>query len=365
MMWRDVWGGVLALGLLVQPAVQAQPDLQSIADTLLEDSGAPGAVVMQGDADGVSLAVAGVRAAGMDAAIETSDLWHQGSNTKSMTATLVARLVEQGVVGWDDTVADHLGDVIDTIDPAYRDASFEHLLSHRSGLPANIGLMATLGFITSGDDDLPAQRLRYAADILAQSPTGEPGQDYLYSNAGYVVAGAMLEQATGTSWEALMTREVFEPLGLDSAGFGAPGSGGAPDQPRGHKRGLFGGLNAVSPGPRADNPPVMGPAGTVHISAADMAVYLRAHLEGDAGRGGDFLSPDSWQHLHTPPFGGTYALGWGVQEARLFHAGSNTMWLVQIGLDRETGRVFMVGVNAAPDADVEAAVRAATGAVLD
>ena len=364
-MWRETLVAIQALVLLAQPAALAQTPLQALADNLLAESGSPGAVVMRGDADGVEIATAGVRALGEDAAIGSGDLWHQGSNTKSMTAMLVARLVEQGVVSWDDTVADHLGDVIDTISPAYREASFLHLLSHRSGLPANIGLVSTLRFATSDNDDMPAQRLRYAADILSQDPVGPLEETYHYSNAGYVVAGAMLEQATGMSWEELMIREVFGPLGLDSAGFGAPGSSGEVDQPRGHKRGLFGGLNAVAPGPRADNPPVMGPGAIVHMSAGDMAIYLQAHLAGDLGEDERFLSQESWQRLHTPPFGGRYALGWGVGDARLYHAGSNTMWLVQIGLDRETGKVFMVGVNTAPDEAAETALRAATGAVLD
>ncbi len=363
-MWRSILVAGQALVLLAQP-VQAQTSLQSQADTLLADSGSPGAVIMRGDPDGVEIAVAGVRAVGSPEAVEVDDLWHIGSDTKSMTATLVARLVEQGVLSWDDTVEDHLGDVIDTIDPAYRDASFLHLLSHRSGLPGNIGLLATLRFMSAGEDDLPGQRLDYAANILSQPPAAEMEAGFVYSNAGYVVVGAMLEQATGESWEALITREVFEPLGLDSAGFGPPGSSRQVDQPRGHKRGLFGGLSAVAPGPRADNPAVMGPGATVHISAGDMAAYLQAHLAGARGEDESFLSQESWQRLHTPPFGGSYALGWGVQGSQLLHAGSNTMWLVQIGLDSETGRVFMVGVNTAPDEAAETAVRAATSAVLD
>ena len=58
--------------------------------------------------------------------------------------------------------------------------------------------------------------------------------------------------------------------------------------------GLFGGLRAVPPGPRADNIPALGPAGRVHLSAGDMLTYLRAHLVGDPG----YLSAESWARLH-------------------------------------------------------------------
>ncbi|WP_203295024.1 serine hydrolase domain-containing protein [Maricaulis parjimensis] len=364
-MWREIILSAQLLVLASAPSALAQADLQPLADQLLADSGAPGAVVAHGQADRLDMAVAGLRAAGSEALIAPGDIWHLGSNSKSMTATLVARLVEQGVVDWDDTVAEHLGDAIETIDPAYRDITFLHLLSHRAGLPANVGLVSTFGFISRGDEDLPAQRLDYAADILAQSPAGEAETGFLYSNAGYVVVGAMLEQATGESWESLITREVFEPLGLESAGFGAPGTAGDLDQPRGHKRGLFGGLGAVEPGPRADNPPVMGPGATVHMSVEDLGVYLQAHLAGARGEETGFLSAQSWQILHTPPFGGTYALGWGINGSRLYHAGSNTMWLVQMGLDVEAGEVLVVGINAPPSEAASDAVRTATGAVFD
>ena len=88
-------------------------------------------------------------------------------------------------------------------------------------------------------------------DWPTSDPAAQAETEFLYSNAGYVIAGAMLEQVTGESWEELIRTEVFEPLGMTRAGFGAPGSADAVDQPRGHRAGLFGGLNAVAPGPRA------------------------------------------------------------------------------------------------------------------
>ena len=73
-----------------------------------------------------------------------------------------------------------------------------------------------------------------------------------------------------------------------------------------------------------------------------MARYLSAH----ASRDGGFLSPDSWDRLHTPPFGGEYALGWVVTAPdRRWHNGSNTMWYAEAAFDTDGGRAAAVVVN--------------------
>ncbi|MEN0654344.1 MULTISPECIES: serine hydrolase domain-containing protein [Hyphobacterium] len=332
----------LAAALLLQAAEPAA-DAQRLVD-----QGSPGAVVMVVDHGEPLISVAGVRAEGSDAQIELTDLWHLGSNTKAMTAVLVARLVEQGVVEWDDTVAEWLGDRVETIRPDYADATFADLMHHRSGIIANPGPITSLQLMgTDAGRDVMADRLRYAAAVLDHDPGAAPGE-FLYSNAGYTVAGTMLEAATGESWETLLVREVFTPLGIEHAGFGPPGSTRQVDQPRGHSTSLFGGLNDVPPTARADNPPAMGPAGRVHMAMQDYALWLEAVMAGARGEGDpDFLSPESWNILLTPPEGGNYAMGWGVTDegAVLRHAGSNTMWFVQAVLWPEADRAAVAGVN--------------------
>jgi CubicO group peptidase (beta-lactamase class C family) len=98
--------------------------------------------------------------------------------------------------------------------------------------------------------------------------------EHLYSNGGYIVAGAMLEALTGQTWETLMEQELFQPLGITTAGFGAPGTSAVRDQPWGHLR-SGGTWTPLSPGPGADNPAAIGPAGTVHIALSDITLYRR------------------------------------------------------------------------------------------
>ncbi len=80
----------------------------------------------------------------------------------------------------------------------------------------------------------------------------------------------MLEAATGESWESLMKREVFTPLGLTGAGFGAPMGKQPFDQPRGHQ--LVSDADKAVP-LNVDNPAALGPAGRVHMPLADMGRY--------------------------------------------------------------------------------------------
>lgn len=82
----------------------------------------------------------------------------------------------------------------------------------------------------------------------------------------------------------------------------------------------------------ADNPPSLGPAGTVHATLRDWAKFARLHLGVAPENGRPLLTTEALQALHTPPSGGDYPLGWVVTKRPwapgpiLTHNGSNTMW---------------------------------------
>lgn len=345
---------ITGAALFFAPAALAQtpndPALAELAESTRQDTEAPAVAFMRMYQGEVRIGVAGLRDINDSAEVTPDDLWHIGSNTKSMTATLVARLAEQGVISWDDTVEQHLGDAVETIDPGFSGVTFRHLLSHYSGAPANIGVFHMMRFKFEGIDGrpLPEQRIDFAGHILSQAPQSEPGTAFQYSNAGYVIAGAMLEQATGEAWEALIAREVFEPLGIDDFGFGAPGSTDVVDQPRGHRTGLFGGVSALA-GEQADNPATLGPAGTVHISLPDYALYLQAHIDGGRGVESDFLTAESWDILLTQPFDTSYAMGWGLGSDELQHSGSNTLWVMHTAVVPAQNFGAIVVMNQAVD----------------
>lgn len=345
------------LAMLIAAALlQAPQDVDTRAQALLQASGSPGAMVAVIDSDGARVGAAGVRVRGSDAPVTPDDLWHMGSNTKAMTATLAARLVEQGVIGWDSTIADVLGGLDLDIHADLAGADLASLLSHRSGMTANAGMLTALRLSGADTDrDAAADRLDYARAVLT-APGGAVGE-FLYSNAGYVLAALMLETVAGESYEALMAREVFGPLGMESAGWGPPGISGAADQPRGHRPGLFG-LSAAEPGAAADNPPAMNSAGRAHMSAGDLMLFLDIHRRGAAGEDTGYLTSENFARLHAPV--GDYALGWGLTaDGALTHSGSNTMWLVSMVVHPAEGWAGAAGVNDGRLDRVSGPVRAA------
>ncbi len=168
----------------------------------------------------------------------------------------------------------------------------------------------------------------------------------------------MIEAVTGELWEDLMRREVFTPLGMTHTGFGAPGVADSVTEPWGHVRAGTG-WRAIPPGPFADNPAALGPAGTVNTTLADYARFMSAHLAGARGETGGLLTPATFATLDTPAPGSPYAFGWGVATRDwaggrvLQHAGSNTMWYATVWLAPERNIAMFAVTNAAGDAGAQ------------
>jgi CubicO group peptidase (beta-lactamase class C family) len=154
---------------------------------------------------------------------------------------------------------------------------------------------------------------------------------------------------------------------MKSAGFGAPGVKGAIDQPRGHDKDG----KAFEPGPNADNPAAIGPAGTVHCSISDWAKFVALHVRGERENGGKrVLEPESFLRLHTPTSNDShYAMGWLVVSRpwaagrALTHSGSNTMWFCTTWLAPDRDFAVLVTCNQGGD-EASKACDAACGALI-
>ena len=186
--------------------------------------------------------------------------------------------------------------------------------------------------------------------MLRRAPAAPPGTRFIYSNAGFSIAGLMAETRTGTAYEELIRTRLFAPLGMTSAGFGPPGTAGRLDQPRGAPADGM----PVEPGPAADNPPAIAPAGLVHMTIRDWAKYVAMHVRGARGET-TFLSGRSFARLHTPPSGFEYAMGWAVATRPwgggdvLTHAGSNTIWYAVAWLAPKRDFAVLVTCNQGGD----------------
>lgn len=286
----------------------------------------------------------GVRKRGDDTLVTLQDKYHIGSCTKAMTASLAGILVERGLLAWDSSLEAIFPDLM--VHRGYRGVTLEQLLTHTGGFPANPHDDLWAAIREAKGSPQGVRETLVLPGLLGETPDHASGE-FLYSNAGYTVAGAMLERVTGTPFEVLLTRDYFTPLGMLSAGFGAPAALGQVDHPYGHAP------DPVDPGPEGDNPPAIAPAGTVHMSILDFAKHAAFHLSGEP----PLLSRETLEHLHTPRVPG-YAYGWGVGKVAgdltLSHAGSNTTFFALIELCPLKNRAIICATNTEPEAGEQA-----------
>lgn len=281
-----------------------------------------------------ALGAVGTRKQGVDVPVTTSDLWHQGSITKSMTATLAALLVQEGKISWNSTLSQIFPEKASMMVSAWRAVTLEQLLTNTSGAPTDISSSNwnTLWFFGGTPRD---SRILLLELTTASAPIFTPGTGYSYSNAGFAIAGAMLEKVSDKEWETLITEKLFTPLGMSRTGFGVPGTPRYIFQPWGHTR--SGETNTPrEPGTNAANPPAIGPAGAVHAPLLDLARYVQLHLSGARGEQTALLTPGLFSKLHTGIADNDYAMGWIIAPrswangSTLTHSGSNTLWYSNI-----------------------------------
>jgi CubicO group peptidase (beta-lactamase class C family) len=290
--------------------------------------------------------VRGVRQAGGTDAATLDDRWHLGSNTKAMTAAVFARLVDQERARWAMPLSDAFPGA--TLDPAFADVTVDDLMRHKAGLTD--AAMPSPNVARADPRSGVEQRAAVVDSALSKPPAGTKGA-FAYANINYVLAGSAIERISGRSWEEMTASELFQPLGLTSAGFGAPRAnamGGT--NVWGHAVGADGTKTPVDPAsPVSDNPPLLGPAGRAHMTLADYATWARAMI-GGAPEG--WLRPERLGVLTTPLPGDGYAMGWLARPERwagdtttLAHEGSNTLWHAIMVASPAKGLGFIVLSN--------------------
>jgi CubicO group peptidase (beta-lactamase class C family) len=161
----------------------------------------------------VMIGAAGVRKLGSDEPMRIGDRVHLGSDTKAMTATMLATLVEEGRLDWSSTIADVFPGRSSKLHPDFRGVTLWQLLTHRAGLPHDGPWWSLVGRTNT------EKRRDLLGRMMSVAPQSKPGTTYAYSNAGYAIAGLMGEQVMGRPWEELI------PSGCSSrSGWNPPGS---------------------------------------------------------------------------------------------------------------------------------------------
>lgn len=321
-------GLILALFLALQgvlPGVlQGQaPDLRRLdafIDQTQREWPVPGlAVVVVKDGRTALLKGYGVRELGSAEPVDEHTLFAIASNTKAFTSAALAMLVEEGALGWDDPVRQHLP-YFQLYDPfVSQEMRVRDLLSHRSGLGTYSGDLLWYGTGYSA-----AEVVERARHLPA---TGSFRASYGYSNLMFIAAGEVVAAASGVPWAEFVRRRILEPLEMERtvtsvSSLAAVGNVAAP-----HKNGTDG----VHPIPWY-NWDAMAAAGGIISSASDMGRWLELQLNhGEMDGKRLFAEESSWEmwSLHTPMrlpaasrtgdasthFRG-YGLGWNLSEDR-------------------------------------------------
>jgi len=287
----------------------------------------------------------GVRKIKSDISIGELDAFHIGSCTKSMTSSLAALLVERSELRWEITIAETFKDL--SVHSDLANVTLQQLLCHQGGVIGHLPDNLWRPLFTSTDSPTEERR-RIVAWVIGQAPYVPVGE-YQYSNIGYVIAGAMMETIKGASWEELIKTYLFQPLQMASAGFGVPASPDILDNPWGHRRKKWLRLEPIGPGPFADNPPAIGPAGTVHCNMRDLLKFAESHCYSSGDTSSSFFKRDTLAKLHSEA---GYSFGWVTKMApwargkeTLIHVGSNRSFTALVCVVPEMGFSFVAATN--------------------
>jgi len=359
---------VLAALLAALPilAAAAPPKgFDSRVQAVMQDSGVPGAWVSIVEGDKVALARGyGIRGLGFAATVDADTLFQIGSTTKAFTAAALAILVEEGKLGWDDRVIDRLPG-FQMFDPwVTREITIRDLLVHRSGLGPGQG---DLMFVPSTD----ISRADLVHRIRFLKPKTSFRSAYAYDNVLYAVAGQVVEEVSGQTWEDFVEARIFAPLGMKSAVTNDVDRLSAPN--RAFPHGRNGELRGIGKQELLDERKValganVGPAGAIATGASDIARWLQVQLaEGQLpGSETRLFTADNaremWQPVIpvpvtkfqppladlSPQFRG-YALGWSVQDYRghkvLQHGGGTLGFRAIVALLPEKNVAWAIASN--------------------
>ena len=298
--------GVLLLaparaGAAPGPGARIDPgELRGLLDQIVA-AGAPGAAARIRDEDGVTQAGSGVADLRNGRPMRPGLHYRVGSVTKPFVATVVLQLVAEGRLSLQDTVERWLPGIL----PYGDQVTIRELLSHTSGVP-DYTLEPIIRLYTDPQARFRAWTPRELVALVAdQPPDFPPGTAWSYSNTGYILAGMIIEAATGHKLGRELARRILRPLGLRNTFFPI----NRPTIPRPYARGYSLPLGQEQ-GPLLDftvlNPSVAWAAGALVSNLGDLERFFRALLRGR------LLPPRLLTAMTTPVPTGQPGFGYGL-----------------------------------------------------
>jgi CubicO group peptidase (beta-lactamase class C family) len=272
----------------------------------------------------------GVRRLGTNERVDADTIFQLGSVGKAFTTAALAVLVDRGEIAWDDPVTDHIP-YFQMYDPyVTREMTVRDLLVHRSGLGLGAGDLMFVPRSTRSREDT-VRSLRHIP------PASSFRSGYAYDNVLYAVAGQLIEEVSGKTWERFMREDVLVPAGMRTATSDRVERRRTRNRawPHGRRDGPMTGMGTqemMDDSGRAEFDPELGanaaPAGGVAASANDLSHWIAIQLaHGAKPEGGRLFSEAQSREMWRPqihvPFGqapepvaastpqfNSYALGW-------------------------------------------------------
>ncbi|MGG7569495.1 serine hydrolase domain-containing protein [Streptomyces sirii] len=283
---------------------------------LVEKGGLPGAIAKVRDRNGSWFAASGYADTSTGRKRSPDDHFRGASITKTFVAAVLLQLEAEGRLSLDDTVEAWLPGLVEGNGYDGSTITLRQLLNHTSGIadytadPAFIHNAAGPGFPEHRYDTHTPEEL--VATALKYPPRPDPEKAPLYSNTNFVVAGMVIEEATGHSYGQEVTRRIIEPLKLTGTSF--PGT--APQLPNPHPVG-YSRLHQEGPDAKIhdateQNMTWLGAAGDVITTSSDLNRFQRALTSGQ------LLPPAQMKEmLDEVPAGDGVGYGLGVEFAQL------------------------------------------------
>jgi D-alanyl-D-alanine carboxypeptidase len=330
------------------PSKIAADNLKTVLSQYRSKFDIPALVIGVFTPDTIIVAADGIRDVVSKEAVGSSDRFHIGSCTKAMTAFEAVRLVEKRLLKWNTEIVDIFPDWETETRPCYKHKTLADLLSHRAGIQPffnGFEFRDVPGEVFLGSNT--EKREKFTRWLLQRTSTVDIKKPYIYSNAGYTVAAAMLEKVTGKSWEALIQQEVFAPLNINGT-FGYPAKT-LSYQPLGHIRPVEWRLSderewAILPDSLHYSCELLEPAGDISISMPDYCVFLQENLKALNGTG-TLLKQSTYHFLFYSRK--SYAMGWGNHY--LSHDGSEGTFYCRNLLCREKQYGLAIFANSGND----------------
>lgn len=344
-------GAVAPILVMSAVTVAGGGELADQLAEICESQDVPGIIAASVGSDGlIESAAAGVRKRGSEDAVDVDDQFSIGSNAKSFTATLAAVLVDDAAIEWSTTISEVWPD--QPVHAGFKDVTLEQLLAHTGGLQGDLpGTGAQWSSFFAERYTPKKERERMCYLLLTKPPEGEVGE-HAYSNLGYVVAAAMLEERGKQPFERLMKQRVFEPLSMTSTEFFSAKKLNRTKSPLlwGHKSDSG---DPIKPGALgSENPTVYASCGTIRTTIDDWAKYIRWHINESAGP--VLKSDETLRRLHDGVAdrgapGQSYGFGWICFESpfgrTLQHAGSNSTQFSLVWAMPDAKRATLVITN--------------------